>query len=66
MDWKSLGVNLDIRYSKLEEIDVNNCSQVQDCKYGLVEIRRCMFLEEAGLHALAEGIRGKYCPLYQG
>ena len=77
VDWKSLGVHLDIRYSKLEEIDVNNCSQVQDCKFAMISFwlnsddtcswKKLVYaLKSIGLHALAEEITEQYCPLYQG
>ena len=61
----------------MEEIAVNNGSQVQNCKFAMISFwlksdDACSWkklvdaLKSIGLHALAEGIRGKYCPLYQG
>ena len=77
VDWKSLGVQLDISPAKLQEICVNNYNQVGDCKIAMVSIwlssdNTCSWrklidaLKSIGLHALAEGIREQYCPLYQG
>eukprot|EP00731_Ephydatia_muelleri_P002039 Em0001g2039a len=76
VDWKSLGVQLDISPAKLQEICVNNYNQVGDCKIAMVSIwlssdNTCSWrklidaLKSIGLHALAEGIREQYCPLYQ-
>ena len=77
VDWKSLGVQLDISPAMLQEIHVNNHGQVGDCKFAMVSVwlssdKTCSWrklidaLKSIGLHALAEGIREQYCPLYQG
>ena len=77
VDWKSLGVQLDISLAVLQEICVNNRGQVGDCKFAMVSVwlssdKMCSWrklidaLKSIGLHALAEGIREQYCPLYQG
>ena len=77
VDWKSLGVQLDISLAMLQEICVNNRGQVGDCKFAMVSVwlssdKTCSWrklidaLISIGLHALAEGIRKQYCPLYQG
>lgn len=77
VDWKSLGVQLDISPAMLEEICVNNRGQVGDCKFAMVSfwlksdktfswMKLVDALKSVGLLALAEGIRAQYCPLYQG
>eukprot|EP00731_Ephydatia_muelleri_P022384 Em0014g975a len=37
VDWKSLGSQLDIKLTKIKEIDVNNRGQVAECRYDLVQ-----------------------------
>ena len=77
VDWKSLGVLLDISPAMLQEICVNNRGQVEDCKFTMVSVwlssdKTCSWsklidaLKSISLHVLAEGIREQYCPLYQG
>ena len=37
VEWKSLGVQLDVSAPKIKEIDVNNRGQVADCRHDLVQ-----------------------------
>ena len=37
MEWKSLGIELDINSAKLSEIDSNNRGRVGDCKRDMVD-----------------------------
>ena len=77
VDWKSLGVQLDIGLAKLHEIAVNNQSQVGPCKIDMISFwlssdKACSWeklvdaLKTINHLQLAEGIRTQYCPLYQG
>ena len=77
VDWKSLGIQLGIEDTTLQEIGVNNRDQVGDCKLAMVSFwlrsdKTCSWmklidaLKSVGLLALAEGIRAQYCPLYLG
>ena len=72
VDWKSLGVQLDISAAKIKEIDVNNRGQVADCRFALVQYwlesdvacsweRLIDALKAIGQSVLAEEIRTKYC-----
>ena len=77
VEWKSLGVQLDISAPKIDEIDVNNRGQVAECRYALVKFWfesdvSCSWkqlidaLKSIGKSVLAEEIRTTYCPMYQG
>jgi len=77
VDWKSLGIRLDISDAKLEEIRIYNRDHVEGCKiamvtYWLQSDKTCSWkkiidaLTTISLHVMAEGIRTQYCPLYQG
>ena len=77
VEWKSLGVHLDISPAMLQEICVNNRGQVGDCKFAMVSVwlssdKACSWrklidaLKSLRLLALAEEIKKQYCPLYQG
>ena len=77
VNWKSLGVQLDISATKINEIDVNNWGQVPDCRFALVQFwlesgESCSWmkligaLKSIGKSVLAEEIRITYCPMYQG
>ena len=77
VDWKSLGVQLDISAPKIMEIDVNNRGQVADCRRDLVQFwlqsdvscsweRLIDALKSINQSVLAEEIRITYCPTYQG
>ena len=77
VEWKTLGVHLDISATKLKEIDVNNRGQVADCKHAMIEFwlesdRSCSWkhlidaLISADQLVLAEEIRMTYCSLSQG
>ena len=72
VEWKSLGVQLDISAPKIDEIDVNNRGQVADCRYALVKFWlesdvSCSWkklidaLKAIGNSVLAEEIRTTYC-----
>ena len=37
VEWKSLGVQLDIKGPKIKEIDFNNRGQVAECRHDLVQ-----------------------------
>ena len=37
VDWKSLGIQLNISLTKIEEIDINNRGQVADCRRHLIQ-----------------------------
>ena len=37
VEWKTLGTQLDISAAKIKEIDVNNRSQVAECKHDMVQ-----------------------------
>ena len=76
VEWKSLGVQLDISAPKIDEIDVNNRGQVAECRYALVQFWlqsyvSCSWkklidaLKSTGKSVLAEEIRTTYCPMYQ-
>ena len=77
VEWKSLGVQLDISAPKINEIDVNNRGQVPDCRFALVQYwlqsdvscswkRLIDALKAIDYSVLAEEIRITYCPTYQG
>ena len=79
VEWKSLGVQLDISVPKIDEIDVNNRGQVAECRYALVKfwlesdvscswkkLIDALLAPAIGKSALAEEIRNKYCPICQG
>ena len=77
VEWKSLGVQLDISAPKIKEIDINNRGQVADCRHDLVQFWlesdvSCSWeklidaLESIGKSVLAEEIRITYRPMYQG
>ena len=72
VEWKELGVQLDISAPKIEEIDVNNRGQVADCRRDLVQFWlesdvSCSWkklidaLENIHKPVLAKKIRRKYC-----
>ena len=76
MEWKSLGVQLDISAPKIKEIDVNNRGQVADCRYDLVQFwfefnvsyswkKLIHALKSIDKSVLAEEIGTIYCPMYQ-
>ena len=77
VDWKSLGIQLNITGPKINEIDVNNRGQVPDCRFALVQYwlqsdvscswkRLIDALKAIDYSVLAEEIRITYCPTYQG
>ena len=77
VEWKSLGVQLDVSAPKIKEIDVNNRGQVAECRYDLVQFwlesdLSCSWkklidaLKSIGKSVLAEEIRTTYCTKYQG
>ena len=69
VEWKSLGVQLDISAPKIDEIDVNNRGQVH---FWLESDVSCSWkklidaLQAIGNSVLAEEIRTTYCPMCQG
>ena len=77
VEWKTLGVQLDIRATKIKEIEVNNRYQVAECKHDMVQFwlesdtscswkRLIDALITCDHLVLAEEIRCTYCPLYEG
>ena len=75
VDWKSLGVQLDISAPRIKEIDTNNRGQVADCKRDLVQYWlesdvSCSWkklidaLKKMDKLVLAEEIESTYCPMY--
>ena len=77
VEWKLLGVQLDISALKIKEIDFNNRGQVAECTLDLVLVWlesdvSCSWkklidaLEAIGKSVLAEEIISTYCPMYQG
>ena len=77
VDWKSLGIQLNISAAKINEIDVNNRGQVAESRRALVQHwlesdvassweRLIDALRTIGQSVLAEQIRTTYCPTYQG
>ena len=77
VDWKLLGIQLDISASKIKEIDVNNREKVADCRYDLVQFwlesdRSCSWkklitaLRSTNHLVLAETVQSTYCPTYCG
>ena len=77
VEWKSLGVQLDISAPKIKEIDINNRGQVTECRCDLVQFwlesdvsyswkKLIDALKSIGKSVLAEEIIRTYCPMYQG
>ena len=77
VEWKSLGVQLNVSGPKIDEIDINNRGQVAHCRRALVQYwldsdvsRSWKKLIDAlkSIHksVSAEEIIRTYCPMYQG
>ena len=70
-NWRSVGVALEIKPYKLEEIRLNRLNDVQQCKFSLIDHwlrtdleaswrKLASALDEAGEHTSADRIRAKY------
>ena len=70
-NWRSVGVALEIKPYKLEEIRLNRMNDVQQCKFSLIDHwlrtdleaswrKLASALDEAGEHTSANRIRAKY------
>ena len=77
VEWKKLGVQLDISGTKIKVIDVNNRGQVEECIIAMVEFwlesdTSCSWmklvdaLNTCDQSVLAENIKSTYCPLHGG
>ena len=77
VDWKSLAIQLEIGAPKIEEIDVNNQRRVADSRRDTVHFWlqsdvSCSWqkligaLKSTDHKVLAEEIKSKYCPMFQG
>ena len=77
VEWKTLGVQLDISGTKIKEIDVNNRGQVAECKHDMVQFwlesdTSCSWkklvdaLNTCDQSVLAEKIKSTYCLLNEG
>ena len=77
VEWKTLGVQLDISATRIKEIDVNNRGHVAECKHDMIQFwlesdTSCSWkklieaLNMCDQLVLTERIRSTYCPLYEG
>ena len=77
VDWKPLAIQLEMKTTKIEEIDVNNRGRVADCRREMIQFLlqsdiSCSWqkligaLKSTDHSVLAEEIKSKYCPMFQG
>ena len=77
VDWKSLAFQLEMSATKIEEIDFNNQRRMADCRREMIQFwlqsdTSCSWqkligaLKSTDHSALAEEIKFKYCPMFQG
>ena len=77
VDWKPLAIQLEMKTTKIEEIDVNNRGRVADCRLEMIQFwlqsdisrswqKLIGALKSTDQSVLAEAIKSKYCPMFQG